>query len=61
MCVHRNLNMTVVPELSTVPLHRILSVQSIKKTKKEQQKKNQHTPQDKTFFLNQILFVNSAK
>lgn len=57
----QNLNVTVVPEFSIVPLHRIhVSVQSIKKSQKQNEKK-QHTPQDKTFFLNQILFVNSAK
>lgn len=42
--VHRNLNVTVVPELSIVPLHRIhLPVQSIKKKTKDDKKNPRHT------------------
>lgn len=32
-----------------------------KLNKKNQKPKNKNTPQDKKFFVNQILFVNSAK
>lgn len=61
LSVHKNLlwlNAWIV--MPRHAMHRIhFNRQSLKKKKSNQ--KNQNTPQDKKFFLNQILFVNSAK